>query len=365
MKFSLLNISLGDEVENKMNINKMKNSGGKMLKKLLLITALVALILLGCARKEVQEEVKAESFASREVKTAEARLGDISSYIEYSGKLSADETVNISPAISGKISNLLVDEGSVVKQGDLLAKLDETQLTQAKTQFNNAEKNYKRMLELKKSGAIDGATFDEVETGYNLAKISLEFLVENTHILAPIDGVVTMVYKNQGENFDAMMDPFLIRMINLSKIKAKIQVSDADINQIKQNQNVLLSVNNSDLEFTGKVTFVSPEADMMAGSFQVEITIQNKNNILRNNQFTRIKLLTATSHNAIIIPQQAVLDGDHLFIVQDGKAVRKDITLGLENEFEVEVKSGLLAGEVVVILGNIGLSDGDPVEIIK
>jgi len=335
-----------------------------MFKKIIVITFLAVLIIAGCSKTDEVVD-KAEFLGSREVKVVMAELSEISSFIEYSGKIAADDAINVKPAIGGKVLKMLVDEGSVVKENDLLVKLDETQLIQAKTQYNNAERNYRRMKELKKSGAIDSATFDEVETGYKLAKTTLEFLTENTHIMAPIDGVVTTVFKKQGENFDAMMDPFLIRMVNLNKVKARIQISDADINMIKKGQNVILNVNNSDEDFKGKVSYVSPEADMMAGTFTVEMIVQNKNNQLRNNQFVRVKVLTATSEKTIVVSQQAVIDNDHVYIMEAGKAVKKMVSLGLENEFNIEITNGLNPGDAVVILGNSGLSEGDNLIVIE
>jgi len=334
-----------------------------MLKKLIILAALIAIVLTCCQKKTEQEEVKEEFTSAREVKIATARLGDISSYIEFSGKIEAEKTVNIAPSISGRIDKLIVDVGSAVKKGDLLAKLDDTQLKQARTQFVNMEKNYKRMQELQKTGAIDGATFDEVETGYKIAKSSYEFVLENTDVRAPINGVVTLIFKKEGENYDAMMDPMLLRMMNLDEVKAKIQVSDVDINKIIKGQKVLLKVSSSDEEFTGSVSFVSPEADMMSGTFNVEIAANNKNNILKHNQFARIKVLIKTSENTIIVSQQAILDANHVFIVENDKAVKKYVTLGLENEYEIEITEGLQDGETVVIRGNIGLSEGDKVEV--
>ncbi|NQV19583.1 MAG: efflux RND transporter periplasmic adaptor subunit [Armatimonadetes bacterium] len=334
-----------------------------MFKKSIILAAVFAIVLMGCQKKAEQEEVKEEFTGAREVKVATVRLGDISSYIEFSGKIEAEKTVNIAPSMSGRIDKLIVDVGSVVEKGDLLAKLDDTQLKQAETQFVNMEKNYKRMQELQKTGAIDGATFDEVETGYKVAKSSYEFMLENTEIKAPIDGEITLIFKKEGENYDAMMDPMLLRMMNLDEIKAKIQVSDADINKIKKGQKVLLKVSSSDEEFTGKVSFVSPEADMMSGTFNVEIAATNRDNILKHNQFTRIKVLTKTSENTIIVPQQAILDANHVFIIENDKAVKKYVTLGLENEYEIEITEGLQDGEIVIIRGNIGLSEGDKVEV--
>lgn len=334
-----------------------------MMKKLIILAAVLAIILAGCQKKTEQQEVKEEFTGAREVKVTTARLGDISSYIEFSGKMEAEKTVNIAPSISGRIDKLIKDVGSVVKKGDLLAKLDDTQLKQAKIQYDNMEKNYKRMLELQKTGAIDGATFDEVETGYKVAKPSYEFILENTEIRAPINGVITMTYKKESEHYDAMMDPMLLRIMNLDEIKAKIQVSDADISKIKKGQKALLRVNSSDEEFTGIVSFVSPEADMMSGTFNVEIAVKNRDNILKHNQFARIKVLTKTSENTIIVPQQAILEANHVFTIENDKAVKKYVTLGLENEYEIEITEGLQDGETVIIRGNIGLSEGDKVEI--
>ena len=334
-----------------------------MLKKLIILAALLSIVLTGCQKKTEQKEVKEEFIGAREVKVAIARMGDISSYIEFSGNVEAAKTVNIAPSMSGRINKLIVDVGSVVKKGDLLAKLDDTQLKQAQTQFINMEKNYKRMQELKKTGAIDGATFDEVETGYKMARSSYEFMLENTEIKAPINGVITVTYKKEGESYDAMMDPMLLRMMNLDEIKAKIQVSDADINEIKKGQKVILTVNSSDEEFTGKISFVSPEADIMSGTFDVEIAVTNKDNILKHNQFARIKVLTKTSENTIIVPQQAILNADHVFVIEDDKAVKKYVTLGLENEYEIEITEGLQNGETVIIRGNVGLSEGDKIEV--
>ena len=334
-----------------------------MLKKLIILAALIAIVLTCCQKKTEQEEVKEEFTGAREVKVATVKRGDISSYIEFSGKIEAEKTVNIAPSISGRIDKLIVDVGSAVKKGDLLAKLNDTQLKQAKIHYDNMEKNYKRMQELQKTGAIDGATFDEVETGYKIAKSSYEFVLENTDVRAPINGVVTLIFKKEGENYDAMMDPMLLRMMNLDEVKAKIQVSDVDINKIIKGQKVLLKVSSSDEEFTGSVSFVSPEADMMSGTFNVEIAANNKNNILKHNQFARIKVLIKTSENTIIVSQQAILDANHVFIVENDKAVKKYVTLGLENEYEIEITEGLQDGETVVIRGNIGLSEGDKVEV--
>ncbi|MDP8204983.1 MAG: efflux RND transporter periplasmic adaptor subunit [Candidatus Tenebribacter mawsonii] len=333
-----------------------------MLKKVTITTLLLMLLIVGCG-KSVDTEEKLEFQGAREVKVESADLTDISSYIEYSGKVLTDQAINIKPAMGGKVMEYKVLEGSVVNKGDLLVVLDDTQLKQAQIQYEIMEKNYNRMQELSKTGAIDDATFDEVEAGYKVAKSGYEFMLKNTYVRAPINGIITMRYRKEGEHFDAMMDPLLLRMVNLEKVKATIQVSDADIKSIEKGQEVLLMINNSDVEFTGEISFVSPEADIMAGTFAVEIMVNNQENLLHNNQFVKVKVLTKTSKKTIVVPQHAVINDKYVFILENNIAVKKFVTLGLENEYEIEIIDGIEAGVEVVTVGNAGLSENDKVKI--
>ncbi|KQC07663.1 MAG: hypothetical protein APR54_05815 [Candidatus Cloacimonas sp. SDB] len=336
-----------------------------MLNKTIFVSLIIILLIGGCGQK-TEENVENDRFIdSRNVKTITAELKSISSYMEFSGKLEANKTANISPALSGRIEEIIVQEGNTVQKDDLLLKLDETQLNLAKTQFENAEKNYKRMQELKNTGSIDGATFDEMETAYIQAEMNLEYLTENTYIRAPINGTIISIYKKEGENYDSMMDPYLLRLVNLNQIKAKFQISDADIDLVKTGQDVISNVNNCEQDFSGKIVFISPEADPLSGTFPVQSSITNQDNLLRNNQFARIKLLLETSPNTIVLPQTAVLNDNQVFTVQAGKAVRNTVELGIENEYFVEILSGIKAGDIVITEGNIGLSADDKVEIIE
>ncbi len=333
-----------------------------MYRKIFILISLVLLISAGCQDKKVVEEDN--GFAGkRNVKTVMARMGKINEYLKYSGKIEAETIANASPSMSGKIEKLFVKEGDYVKVGDLLVKLEQTQLEQTRIQFENAEKNYLRMQKLLESDAIDKQTFDEVQAGYNVVKSTYEFMLDNIEMKAPISGIVTYIYKKEGEKFDSMMDPFLIRIVNSDKFKAKLQVSDKDINKIKKRQKAIITVDNSYEKFYGFISYVSPEAEMMSGTFSIEISINNDSDLLKHNQFARIALITQSSSNAIIIPQESVLKSSYVFVAANGIAERREVTLSLGNEYEIEVKKGIAEGEEVIVSGNIGLQAGDKVEI--
>ena len=333
-----------------------------MYRKIFILLTIVLLILVGCQDKEVAKGDNGFT-GKRNVKTVTARMGEINEYLKYSGKIEAKTVANASPSMSGKIEMLFVKEGDHVKVGDLLVKLDQTQLEQTRIQFENTEKNYLRMQKLLESNAIDKQTFDEVQAGYNVIKSTYEFMLDNIEMKAPISGIVTYIYKKEGEKFDSMMDPFLIRIVNSSKFKAKLQVSDKDINKINKGQKAIITVDNSDEEFYGIVSYVSPEAEMMSGTFPIEISINNDSNLLKHNQFARIALITQSSSNTLIIPQESVLKSSYVFVAASGIAEKREITLGIGNEEEIEIKSGVAEEEEVIVSGNIGLQAGDKLEI--
>ena len=333
-----------------------------MYRKIFILLTIILLILVGCQDKEVAKEDNGFT-GKRNVKTVTARMGEINEYLKYSGKIEAKTVANASPSMSGKIEMLFVKEGDHVKVGDLLVKLDQTQLEQTRIQFENTEKNYLRMQKLLESNAIDKQTFDEVQAGYNVIKSTYEFMLDNIEMKAPISGIVTYIYKKEGEKFDSMMDPFLIRIVNSSKFKAKLQVSDKDINKINKGQKAIITVDNSDEEFYGIVSYVSPEAEMMSGTFPIEISINNDSNLLKHNQFARIALITQSSSNTLIIPQESVLKSSYVFVAASGIAEKREITLGIGNEEEIEIKSGVAEEEEVIVSGNIGLQAGDKLEI--
>ncbi len=333
-----------------------------MYKKIFILLTLTLLISVGCGNKEVAEEDNGFS-GKRNVKTIKSRLGEINSFLNYSGKIESEKIANASPSMSGKIEKLFVKEGDYVKTGDMLVKLDETKLEQTRIQFENAEKNFLRMQKLLENDAIDKQTFDEVKAGYNIIKSTYEFMLDNIEMKAPISGIVSNIYKKEGEKFDSMMDPFLIRIVNLQAFKAKLNISDKDINQVQKGQKAQIKIDNSNEIFYGTVSFISPEAEMLSGTFPIEISITNDSDLLKHNQFARISIITQTSQNAVIIPQGCVIDSKYVFLAKDGIARKKEVILGIGNEKNIEIEKGIDAGEEVIISGNIGLQAGDEIEI--
>ncbi len=340
----------------------MKSSKFRIiLIKVMLSVALIS--SLGCSEEKNGEAVAASTVETNKhstyVKISEAEIKDIMSFIDFSGALFSETSANIAPDITVKVIKYHVNKGDFVQKNTILATMDSTQYVQAKIQFENAQKSYDRMLELKKGGSIDDQTFDQVEAGYKAAKAAYEFQKKNKNIVAPFSGYITAKLVNEGEVYNAMSGRGILRMISIETLKLKIQITDKDIAKIKKGQKALITVDSyPDNEFVGYVSFISQEADNMSGTFTCEISVNNSNNQLKPNQFARAKIILKNEADALVIPQSSIINGNTVFVVKENIALAKAVTTGIQNETEIQILSGIQFGDKVVTAGNTALEDG-------
>lgn len=326
--------------------------------KLIILTLVALIILIACSKRE---EPKSDiEFAGKNyVKVALAEQKTIEEFLLFTGQLEAVQEAYIGSGISLRIKDILVDEGDFVNEDDLLVLMDDAQLKQAEVQFITTEKDYNRMKVLKEKGSISNEAFDKVEAGYKAAKAGYEYMKSNTEIRAPFSGVITAKLKKSGEEFTPMMGGAILKLVNINELKIKVCISDKDINLVKKGQNAKIYVDSyPDEVFRGIVNYVSPEADRMSGTFTCEILIDNKDERLKPGQYARVKIITAEKKDAVVVPQKAVVNDNVIFIVENDRAVKKTVILGLQNEDEIQVVKGVLAGETIVVSGNVGLKDG-------
>jgi RND family efflux transporter MFP subunit len=327
---------------------------------------IVSIMLLSCQNNDAGEKKAYQSI--NYVKVTPVVQKDFASYLHFSGTLFSEQSANIAPDVAAKVLKYAVKKGDYVHKDDLLATMDSTQYIQAKAQFESAAKSYQRMLKLKETGTVDQQTFEQVEAGYIAAKASYEFMKANRKIRAPYDGFITMKFKNVGEVYMPMSfspaGPAILRLVNIDYLKARLQVSDKDIVKIKVNQKAIITVESyPDQQFEGKVSFVSPEADAMSGTFTVEIAINNKNHKLKPNQFANLSIVIKEQKDALVIPKQALINNSLVFVVANDIAEQRNVTTAIESEDEIQVVSGISEGEMVIISGNVGLKDGTKVSI--
>jgi RND family efflux transporter MFP subunit len=201
---------------------------------------------------------------------------------------------------------------------------------------------------------------------YELAKINYDFMEENTKIRAPFTGKVAYIALKEGENYTPMMQQALIRIISLNKMTIVTHLSDRDYAKAEKGSRAEVRVDSvPEKVFKGKITHLSPEAELVSGRFRCEVEIEDRENLLRHNQFARVGLILDYAENSLVIPRIALINQEYVYVVSNDKAERREVKTGLINNDEVEIIGGLNEGEIVIIVGNIGLIDNYPVKIIN
>lgn len=336
--------------------------------------SLFFLISLGLTLPACKQEHRAtgehfQALPSAEVTVSRAAKRIAANQVEVVGTVQAVDRAEISAKISGNIITLPVDLGSRVKQGELLVELNpgeiSAQVQQAKAQLEQAKRNLLREENLlsKQAGTPEAVKSlqDSVriaEAGYRETLTMLDF----ARITAPFAGIVTRKFANTGD-LATPGKPLLI-LEEGSNLQVLTDIPEAMIGRVKKGDRLQVSIPSAGLVTEGTVAEVSPTADPSSRTAPVKLRL-SADERLRSGQFARVGLALAKAET-LTVPAAAVVpygQMDRIFVVQDGKAKLRLVRLGAKADREVEILSGLVENEPVVVSGNETLLDGQPVTI--
>ena len=329
------------------------------------IVGSMALVVLSCGNKTEQQ---AEVEKVEKVKVTTLNKTTIARHIELSTTLQGYETMNIAPAVTGRIERIYHDIGSHVNAGDMLVRMDQTQLNTTKLTFANLKVEFERVKSLYESGTIPEQTYDKTKLGYEQTKENLEFLTENTFVKARIPGVIAAKNYEDGELYAGT--PILI-LTQIHLLKAVINIPESYFPLVKEGLKLQLY---SDIypkqKFEAIIETIYPTIDATSHTFQAKIKIQNTKELLRPGMFMRTTLELGEIE-AFIAPYQAVLkligsNNRYVFLNDNGVAKRVEVTMGQRFDNLIEIKAnGIKEGDEIVTVGQGKLVDGVKLEIIK
>lgn len=327
---------------------------------------------------------------------------DVQKVVNATGEVRAIDLVTIGAQVSGKIEHLHVKVGQEVKKGDLIAEIDSTtqqnevdinksrldsyqaQLAAAKVSLDVAEKQYKRMQKLKKGNAASEEDLENALDTYETAKsrvVELESSIKETEIslstaetnlgytkiTAPLDGTVVSVPVKEGQTINAAMNtPTIVQVANLDNMEIVIEISEGDIGNIKPGVKVTYSIL-ADLNQIYETTLqsIDPGLTLLTNGEYTEVVdsseaiyyygrliVPNEDGILRIGMTTQNVIYVESAENVLTVPVVAVKEaGDKEYVeVLTKKGVeRRDITTGVSDGLNVEVKGGVSEGEKVIL----------------
>jgi len=287
-----------------------------MFKRLVIIIFVALLLVSGCQQKE---EKKA-GLEVIPVKVARVAIKELNKTLDYVGDIKAQDEAIAYPKVTGKVSEKVKEDSSLVNKGEVIAYIDR----------------------------------DEV---------GLKF--EKAPVESPLSGIVGRVYVDMGENVSSQTPIALV--VNIDKVKINLDIPEKYLPQVSLGQNAKISVDAyPDEEFSGKVIKISPVVDLATRAAPIEIIVENQQHRLKSGMFAKIGLIIQEYKNIQVILKEAVMGKEpdtYAYIVENNKAVLKKIKLGLRQGPYFQVLGGLKEGDPVVIMGQQRLHEGAKVSM--
>jgi RND family efflux transporter MFP subunit len=358
---------------------------------IIILAVTIAVFALVSCRSGKKEPAVPAAVPETAVKTYRLARQNVAETITYTGTLEALKKTSITPENGGKVAKILVREGDAVRQGQVLAELEtesiRLQLQQAEAGVAVAEaarkdalKNKERMDRLIKENAVSEQqreqvllAFDSADAQFRQARAALDLArhaLDVSIMKAPWSGIIASKNVEVGDVINPMMGNYsaasgVLTLMDFTKVKIVIDVTQNDIPRIRRGQAVVLRTPAAPpgREFAGEVSLVNLAADSATKKFRVETQFDNSGLELRPGTFGDVTFEVSRREGVLALPQRAILDNDHVFVAEGGKAVRKNVTLGLQNTVQVEILSGISEGDLVIVEGNYGLEENEAVRI--
>jgi membrane fusion protein, multidrug efflux system len=338
--------------------------------------------LASCARKPApQAAPHPVTFAVAQAENAPLTIGTFGNAVTI-----AD--VTLQAQVQGTLVRYAVEEGAMVKKGDLIAEIDpapyqaalqeaQGNLDSAKAQLANAQVTLQRQQELYKTKTIDLADLQTAEANQlqtQGAVLTAEGQLADAQInlgyctiTSPVNGK-TGIYQVDAGNLVAANTTKLINVQTIDPIYVQFTISENDFDKVRQyftKGELPVEVNipgAPDKKATGTLTFIDNAIASGTGTLALRATMPNTEGLLWPGLFVNVELILTTLQNAIVIPSQCVVigqQGPYVFVVNSNNTVsRRQVELGQRHADSTVISKGLNAGEHVVTAGQLGLDDG-------
>jgi RND family efflux transporter MFP subunit len=382
----------------------------------LFLAALVvaAALAAACANSQAKDEANTASNSQPtatpttvDVATAPAITRNLQRDVEVVGSFAADEEVVVSAQAAGELSQLNVDFGGFVSQGQVIATIDqrdaklkveqaEATLKQtaarlgmkegekfdssqnadvrvAKSQLDWAKLELDRSVKLIEKGDIPRSSYDEKVTNHNLAQARYQAALDSvnqqlaaveqqkaalalakkaladTVVRSPISGAVKEKHASRGSYL--MVNGKIVTLVKINPLRLRADIPESSVAAVRTGQTINVTVDAfPNRTFTGRVVRIGPSLDEKTRALTVEAEVANSGNLLRPGMFAKSRLITSANAPAVMVPQRAVAPAAGLskvFVIENGKAVERIVKTGATDGDLIEIVEGVKNGETV------------------
>jgi len=288
--------------------------------------------------------------------------GDIQRIISAMGFLSSQGSQEVKFSKQGRIKEIVVQEGDYVEEGETLAKLEGDKERLSLLQAENALKEAESELESAKLGSPKSVV-EKKERQLREKKLELQLKrkeLEDTLLKAPFSGMVSKIYVEKGEIVSGeavSASRAILRLIDTSRLFAEVAVDEVDIAQARLGQRTEVTVDAyPDEIFSGRVVYVAPEATTSQGLvvIEVKIELEKADPRLKPGFTASADIITDEAKDVLVLPVEAVHEtpmGSFVVVSEEGGSTQRRVALGVSDGTNVEIKSGLEEGEMILSSG--------------
>lgn len=343
---------------------------------MIVVAAVATLALAACTgskSKNAAEAVLTQQTTTL-TKVATVELRDVAQTVDFTTTLLPYKKSFITPQMALRIDKINVEVGDHVKEGQVVATLDKNQYNQSAVQLKNAKQNLARMRSVYEAGGVSRSQIDELETSVTVLQETVDNLERNISLRAPFDGVITGRYNEPGDlfsmagNADGGMG--VLQVMQIDRLKAVVALSEQYYPQVFKGMKVSVVADvYPDRQFEGVVNIVYPAINSTTHTFNVEVLVPNAKEVLRPGMFARTEF-NMGNRKSLVVPDVAVqkqmgVNDRYVYVIKDGVAERRVVTVGRQVGDKIEILAGLNEGEQVAITALSKIKNGTQVEIVK
>lgn len=394
--------------------------GRQKLRAVVVVAPLV--LLIGCSGRTQQgaaADPKADSAAPRiDVKTAQVVERSLQRGVEVVGSLLAEDEVTVSSQSSGNLDEIVVDIGTPVRRGQVIARIDRRELRlrleqaeaalrqaearlgikpgerldpnkqpdvrQAQAAMERARYDWNAAQQLVEKGDISRQQFDVAQKTFEQAEARYQAALENVRnleafveekraaaalarkqlddldVISPISGIVKEKLASRGEYLQPGKP--IATIVQINPLRLRLEVPETLAAQVKAEQAVTVRVDTfPDQEFTGRIARINPSVDEKNRSLVAEAEVPNPTGVLRPGMFARAQIAAKQNTTTTMVPERAVVSVagiNKVFVVEGERAVERQVKLGIRDGSLIEVIEGVRVGERVITSNADKLHDG-------
>ena len=303
----------------------------------------------------------------------ELATGPIRDRLNLPGVVEPWEDLTLMAKVGGTITEVLVDEGAAVKQGQVIARIEEDDyrigLAAAQAAHSLAQADYQRNQERYQKKLLPLAQLQARETNLQTSKAELDnatLQLERCTITAPMAGVVQRLDAKKGLLLGR--GDSVARLLQIDQVLAVVGIPESDVAAIRGLTEVEVAIQALAQSRLARIHYLSPAPQQTARLYRLELALDNPEQAILPGMFVRADIVKAAKAQALTLPLYAIISRNneqYVFVEKNGRAEKRPVQTGITEGWLVEITSGLQAGERVVLEGHRELEDGRAMKVIE